>query len=116
MSKVRLLLADDHRIVREGLKMILGSSPRFEVVLEADNGDDLFVKALSVKPDLIISDLKMTGVSIIDNCKKLKESLPDVKVIILTAFDEGEDIFRALDADVDGYTMKDRFSIRWRWF
>jgi DNA-binding NarL/FixJ family response regulator len=107
MDKVRLLLADDHRIVREGLKMILESSSRYTVAAEAGDGDELFAKALSVKPDLIVSDLKMPGTSIIDNCKKLKENLPDVKILILTAFDESEDVFRALDATIDGYIMKD---------
>ncbi len=107
MDKVQLLLADDHRIVREGLKMILESSPRYKVAAEASDGDELFAKALSVKPDLVVSDLKMPGTSIIDNCKKLKENLPNVKVLILTAFDESEDVFRALDANVDGYIMKD---------
>lgn len=107
MSKVRVLLADDHRIVKEGLKMILENSPRYEVMDEVDNGDELLHKALAVKPDLIISDLKMPGASIIDQCKTLKQHLPHLKVMILTAFDESEDIFRALDADVDGYIMKD---------
>lgn len=107
MSKVRVLLADDHRIVKEGLKMILESSPRYQVTAEADNGDELMHIALSSKPDLIISDLKMPGTSIIDQCKMLKEHLPELKVMILTAYDESEDIFRALDADVDGYIMKD---------
>ncbi|QRG68104.1 response regulator transcription factor [Brevibacillus choshinensis] len=107
MDSVRLLLADDHRIVREGLKMILESSPRYTVVEEASDGDELLSKALSVKPDLIVSDLKMPGISIIDGCKVLKDQLPDIKVLILTAFDESEDVFRALESNVDGYIMKD---------
>lgn len=107
MDNVRLLLADDHRIVREGLKMILESSPRYTVVEEASNGDELLTKAMTVKPDLIISDLKMPGVSVIDSTKQLKDQLPDIKVLILTAFDESEDVFRALESNVDGYIMKD---------
>lgn len=107
MDSVTLLLADDHRIVREGLKMILESSPRYTVVGEASDGDELVSKALAVKPDLIVSDLKMPGPSIIDSCKQLKDQLPEVKVLILTAFDESEDVFRALESNVDGYIMKD---------
>jgi DNA-binding NarL/FixJ family response regulator len=107
MSKVRLLLADDHRIVREGLKMIVEDSPRYEVVEEASDGDELYQKAMSAKPDLIISDLKMPGASIIDCTGKLKEALPHLRIMILTAFDESEDIFRALDSGIDGYIMKD---------
>ncbi|CAM3340083.1 MULTISPECIES: response regulator transcription factor [Brevibacillus] len=107
MDRVRLLLADDHRIVREGLKMILESCPRYTVVDEASTGDELQTKALALKPDLIISDLKMPGISIIDSCRTMKEQLPEIKVLILTAFDESEDVFRALESNVDGYIMKD---------
>ncbi|MGG1660492.1 response regulator [Brevibacillus sp. NRS-1366] len=107
MDSVRLLLVDDHRIVREGLKMILESSPRYLVVDEASDGDELLTKALALAPDLIVSDLKMPGASVIDSCKVLKEQLPDIKVLILTAFDESEDVFRALESNVDGYIMKD---------
>jgi DNA-binding NarL/FixJ family response regulator len=107
MSEVRLLLADDHKIVREGLKLILNSNPRYHVVEEASSGDELLQKAMSSQPDLIISDLKMPGTSILDQCKKLKDHMPDVKVLILTAYDDSEDIYRALEASVDGYIKKD---------
>lgn len=107
MDKVKLLLVDDHRIVREGLKMILDSSPRYTVIDEASDGDELVTKALALKPDLIVSDLKMPGASVIDSCKMLKEQLPDIKLLILTAYDESEDVFRALESNIDGYIMKD---------
>ncbi|MED1785422.1 response regulator transcription factor [Brevibacillus fortis] len=107
MDKARLLLVDDHRIVREGLKMILDSSPRYTVIDEASDGDELVTKALALKPDLIVSDLKMPGASVIDSCKMLKEQLPDIKLLILTAYDESEDVFRALESNIDGYIMKD---------
>jgi len=107
MDNVKVLLADDHRIVREGMKMILESAPRFTVIEEAGDGDELLAKAQASKPDLIVSDLKMPGASVIDSCKLLKEQMPDLKVLILTAYDESEDVFRALEANVDGYIMKD---------
>lgn len=107
MSEVRFLLADDHKIIREGLKLILNSIPQYQVVEEAADGDELVQKAMAARPDLIISDLKMPGSSILDTCKVLKESMPDVKVLILTAYDESEDIFRALESSVDGYIKKD---------
>ncbi|MFM1653888.1 response regulator [Brevibacillus sp. B_LB10_24] len=107
MSNVRLLLADDHQIVREGMKMIVEGSSRFTVVGEASNGDELLSQAWKEKPDIILSDLKMPGPSIIDSCEQLKERLPDVKIVILTAFDESEDKFRALESGIDGYIMKD---------
>lgn len=87
--------------------MILDSSPRYTVIDEASDGDELVTKALMHKPDLIVSDLKMPGASVIDSCKMLKEQLPDIKLLILTAYDESEDVFRALESNIDGYIMKD---------
>lgn len=107
MAKSRLLLADDHLIVREGLKMILEGDSRFQVVGEAANGDELYAQALEKKPDLIVSDLKMPGKSVMEVCRQAKEQLPDLKVVILTAFDESEALYHAIDAGVDGYIMKD---------
>jgi DNA-binding NarL/FixJ family response regulator len=104
---VSLLLADDHQIIRDGLKMIVESTEKFIVIDEAANGDELVEKALSLKPDIILSDLKMPGTSILDSCKQLKKELSDTKIVILTAFDESEDIYRAWDGGVDGYIMKD---------
>ncbi|MGO0062165.1 response regulator [Brevibacillus fluminis] len=106
-KQVRVLLADDHRIVREGMKLILESVPKYKVVSEAANGDELMHKALQLSPDLIVSDLKMPGNPVFDSCKKLKEQLPEMKIMILTAFDESEDIYQALEAGIDGYIMKD---------
>ncbi|MGD7024751.1 response regulator [Rossellomorea vietnamensis] len=104
---VNLLLADDHQIIRDGLKMILESTDTYKVIGEAANGDELVEKALLLKSEIILSDLKMPGTSILDSCKQLKKDLPDTKIIILTAFDESEDIYRAWDGGVDGYIMKD---------
>lgn len=107
MAEVRLMLADDHKIIREGLKLILNSNPRFQVIDEASSGDELLERALASKPDLIISDLKMPGISVFDVCKRVKDVLPEVKVLILTAYDDSEDIFHAIEANIDGYIKKD---------
>jgi len=107
LEKIKVLLADDHRIVREGVKMILQMAGKFELIGEAADGDELYGKALEVKPDLIISDLKMPGQNVIRSGKLLKEQLPAIKILILTAFDDSEDIFQALDGGIDGYIMKD---------
>ncbi|QDX92328.1 DNA-binding response regulator [Brevibacillus laterosporus] len=107
MEKIKVFLADDHRIVREGVKMILQLAGKFEIVGEAADGDELYIKVLECKPDLIISDLKMPGQSVLKSGKLLKEQLPAIKLLILTAFDDSEDIFQALDGGIDGYVMKD---------
>lgn len=107
LDKARLILADDHRIVREGLKLILGSLSDVEIIDEASNGDELLIKAIEGKPDLIISDLKMPGVSILESAKSLKYANTSTKIIVLTAYDDSEDIYKAIDAGIDGYIMKD---------
>ncbi|WP_444684081.1 response regulator transcription factor [Alkalicoccus luteus] len=103
----RLLLADDHQVVRDGMKMIVESREGFTTVGEAADGAELLEKALAVKPDVILSDLKMPGPSVIDNALKLKAALPDVKLIVLTAYDEQGDVSRAMQNQIDGYIMKD---------
>jgi DNA-binding NarL/FixJ family response regulator len=102
-----VILADDHQIVKDGLKLILKSTSQFNIIGDVANGDDLLEAACLNKPDLIISDLKMPGVSIIDSCIKIKSVTPDTKIIVLTAFDDSEDIYLALDRGIDGYIMKD---------
>jgi DNA-binding NarL/FixJ family response regulator len=102
-----VILADDHQIVKDGLKLILKSTSQFNIVGDVANGDDLIEAACMNKPDLIISDLKMPGTSIIDSCVQIKSITPDTKIIVLTAFDESEDIYLALDRGIDGYIMKD---------
>jgi DNA-binding NarL/FixJ family response regulator len=103
----KVLLADDHLIVKEGLKMILETSGKYLVVSEVSHGDQIAEEVLRVTPDLIISDLKMPGISIIESCGGIKEALPHIKIMIFTAFDESEDIYRAIHAGIDGYIKKD---------
>lgn len=103
----RVVLADDHQIIIDGLKMILGLQQQFDIVGEASSGNELLEIVKEQKPDLVVSDLKMPGPSIIQSSVEIKESFPDIKIVVLTAFDESEDIYQALDAGIDGYLMKD---------
>ncbi|WP_163099428.1 response regulator [Peribacillus alkalitolerans] len=104
---IRILLADDHQIVRDGMKLIIESRNDFEVTGEVSNGLELLNVVFDVQPDLIVSDLKMPGPSIIESCKVIKEKLPKTKIIILTAYDQSEDIYLAISQGIDGYIMKD---------
>jgi DNA-binding NarL/FixJ family response regulator len=103
----RVMIADDHQIVREAMKMIISSSDLYGIVGEASNGDELMEVAKCCQPDLILSDLKMPGESIISQCQPLKNEIPNVKIMILTAYDDSQDIYDALNEEVDGYIMKD---------
>lgn len=102
---VNVLLADDHQIVKNGLGLILAHEG-FEIVGDVSNGDTLITKALNVLPDVIISDLRMPGASILKSCPEIKQKLPKVKVVVLTAFEESEDIYQAMEAGIDGYILK----------
>lgn len=103
----KVVIADDHQIVREALKMIISSDESYSIIGEAANGNEVMEVAKKCLPDLIISDLKMPGVSIISLCQQLKKEIPGVKIIILTAYDDSEDIYNALNEEIDGYIMKD---------
>lgn len=103
----KVVIADDRKIVRAGLHMLLESCGSYTVTGEASDGNEAVMQALALVPDLLLTDLKMPGVSIIEGARTLKENLPSMKIIILTAFDESEDIYRAFKAGVDGYLMKD---------
>jgi DNA-binding NarL/FixJ family response regulator len=103
----KVMIADDHQIVREALKMIINNNDSYRIVGEASNGDDLLMMAEKCQPNIIISDLKMPGNSIINQCQTLKKLIANVKIIVLTAYDDSVDIYNALNEEIDGYIMKD---------
>ncbi|PWW08677.1 LuxR family two component transcriptional regulator [Paenibacillus cellulosilyticus] len=103
----RILIADDHRVVREGLKLILETDPQYEVVAEAPNGTEAVVLAEQFKPDVILLDLNMPEMGGLDVMIKLKELSLDIPVIILTTFNENELMARALALGAKGYLLKE---------
>jgi DNA-binding NarL/FixJ family response regulator len=103
----RVVIADDSLIVRQGLRILLHSCKDYGVVGEASDGNEAINLSLALLPDLLLTDLKMPGKPIIDGAVEIKEKNPSIKIIILTAFDESEDIYKARKAGVDGYLMKD---------
>lgn len=107
MEQVKVLLADDHLIIREGLKIVLEMAKTYKIIGEVSSGDELMDSAKRLEPDLIISDLKMPGVSIIEICPELKDIFSELKIVIFTAYDESDDVYRALQAGIDGYIKKE---------
>ncbi|MGG1515881.1 response regulator transcription factor [Paenibacillus oryzisoli] len=103
----RVVVVDDREIVRAGLRMLLESCGSYEVAGEAANGEEALSQVVKLAPDLLLTDLKMPGIPIIEGARVLKALFPQLKIMIITAFDESEDIYRALNAGVDGYLMKD---------
>ena len=103
---LRVLIADDHGIVRSGLRMLLDAQEDIEVVAEADNGADARDIAIRERPDLAILDVKMPELTGLEATRAIRESAPDVAVLILSMHDEERYLFEALKAGAAGYVLK----------
>lgn len=106
---IRILLADDHPVVRDGLAAMLATQPDFEVVGEAGNGAEAVSQAAKLRPDVVLMDLEMpdpAGFDGIEAIRRLRASDPAPQVVVLTAFDTDERIFGALQAGAQGYLLK----------
>ena len=103
----KILLIDDHPLMRKGMRQILELETDFVVVGEASNGTEGVAQALKLQPDLIILDLNMKGISGLDTLRSLRAHDVDARVVVLTVSDEQSDIIALMDAGVDGYLLKD---------
>ena len=106
-DKIRILIADDHTIVRTGLTALLGTVPGMEVVGEARNGEEAVRQTAKLKPDVVVMDLMMPKKDGAAATAEIVSSLPGTRVIILTSFGASDAIARALDAGATGAMMKD---------
>lgn len=107
MSKtIRILLADDHPVVRDGLAAMLATQPDFEVVGEAGNGAEAVAEAARLRPDVVLMDLEMPELDGIEAIKRMRAADPSVQVVVLTAFDTDERIVGSLQAGAQGYLLK----------
>ncbi len=103
---IKVLLVDDHHVVREGLRRILELDDGISVIGEARSGEEAIVKAVALSPDVIIMDLKMPGIDGIAATREIKQKLPDVNVLVLTLYAE-DFVAQAVEAGVSGYLLKD---------
>ena len=106
-SKLRLILADDHPVLREGLSLILDTLPDMAVVAQASTGEEAFELFLKLEPDVLILDLQMPGEGGVSTVKRLLKKRPGAKILILTTYDTDEDIYRTMLAGAIGYVLKD---------
>jgi DNA-binding NarL/FixJ family response regulator len=104
---IRVLLADDQALFREGLETLLSTHKDIEVIGQASNGQEAVDLALKLRPDVILMDMQMPVLNGIGATRRLKQTLPDCRVIVLTTFDDKETIFDALRAGAVGYLLKD---------
>ncbi|MEJ2423493.1 MAG: response regulator transcription factor [Candidatus Thiodiazotropha sp.] len=102
-----IVIAEDHTILRAGLKALLTSNPDFQVIGEADNGKDAIRRTVELKPDLVIMDLSMPGLNGMDAVREIKERMPEVKTLVLTVHNEEEYVLASLKAGANGYVLKD---------
>ena len=103
----RIVLADDHTILREGLRALLESDPKFKVIGEAENGMEAIRISLNLKPDLVLMDLSMPKIHGFEAIKEIKKQAPAIKIIALTVHKREEYILTTLQAGADGYILKD---------
>ncbi|MCT1398898.1 DNA-binding response regulator [Paenibacillus sp. LC231] len=104
---IRLLIADDHAMVRRGLQVFLATQPDIEMVGEAANGEETLEKANQLNPDVVLMDLNMPILNGIDTTARLKKEQPHIKVIVLTSFIDYDHVLPAIRAGARGYLLKD---------
>ena len=111
MNKLRILLADDHETLRDGLKLLVGSQPDMEVVGEADNGRVAVQLAQQLLPDVAVMDVSMPELNGLQATKKLKQQCPQVKVLAMTRHTDGGYLQQLLQAGASGYVLKQSKSV-----
>lgn len=106
MKKLRVLLVDDHAVVREGLRSLLSHDPRFEIVGDAADGLQAIASVERLSPDVVVLDVSMPGMNGVQVTKRLKELHPEVKTVALTVHEEGGYLRSLMDAGASGYVLK----------
>ena len=104
---IRILIADDHAVVREGLRALIDTEPGMELLGEAADGAEAVAKARSLQPDIILLDLVMPRKGGLEAIGEIKKDNPDARILVLTSFDEDEKVFQAIKSGALGYLLKD---------
>jgi len=107
MGKIRILIVDDHGIVRAGIRSLLESQPDFEVAGEAAHGEEAIEKARELHPDLVLMDIALPGMNGIEATRQIKKEFPEINVLVLTMHDDEEFFFPVLRAGASGYILKE---------
>ncbi len=106
MNKIRIFLADDHLILREGIRSLLGKVPDIEIVGEAGDGAEAVAKVEQLVPDVVLMDITMPGMSGLEATKQIKQKYPQVKILILTIHETNQYLSQMLQAGASGYVVK----------
>jgi len=106
LAKQRILLVDDHEVVRLGLKALLGHHSQFDVVGEAVNAKEAVEQVERLRPDIVLMDIRLPGASGIEACEEITHKFPETRVVMLTSYAEDEMLFSAIRAGASGYVLK----------
>ncbi len=107
MEPIKVLITDDHPVVREGLSAMLNKEPDIQVVGEAENGTEAIDKAKELQPDVVLMDLRMPEVDGVEAMRQIRAADPGIKFIVLTTYDNDEYIFKGIEAGARAYLLKD---------
>ncbi len=106
MNPIRLILVDDQALFREGLRILLSQNPRLEIVAEAANGEEAIATAKLHVPDIILMDLRMPRLNGVEATRQITRELPETRVIVLTTFEDDDEVYEAITAGATGYLLK----------
>src|SRR5256885_8506537 len=107
MAKIRIMLADDHTLFRQGIRTLISAEPDMEVIGEASNGGDAVDKANEVRPDVVLMDIGMPGLSSFESTRQIKKNRPETKVLFLTMYDDEDYLVEGMEVGASGYVLKD---------
>ncbi len=106
MKKIRIMIIEDHELVRKGLIMLFQAEDDMEIVSEAENGEEIAKKVIELNLDVIILDIRLVGKDGTQVCKEIKEMFPHIKIMMLTSYSDPETIQKAIESGADGYMLK----------
>src|SRR5258706_14761799 len=107
MAKIRIMLADDHTLFRQGIRTLISAEADMEVVGEASNGGDAVDKANEARPDVVLMDIGMPGLSSFEATREIKKNRPATKVHFLTMYDDQDYLVEGMEVGASGYELKD---------
>jgi two-component system response regulator NreC len=107
MAKIRVLLTDDHTLFRQGIKTLVAAESDMEVVGEAANAGEAVAKAAEVRPDIVLMDIGMPGLSAFEASRQIKKNRPETKILFLTMYDDEDYLVECMEVGASGYVLKD---------
>ena len=107
MAKIRVFITDDHTLFRQGMKTLIAAESDMEVVGEAANAGDAVVRAAEVRPDIVLMDIGMPGLSSFEASRQIKKNRPETKVLFLTMYDDEDYLVECMEVGANGYVLKD---------